>query len=117
MDLRLKQININSILKAVEKKDDIQFFDGFILEDVSVNIARINNKVPTHYHKKSDEIYYIVSGIGEMKVGDDTIPIKEGDLVYIPKTKPHTLIAQEGDVVIIFITSPPFDPQNDKFNV
>lgn len=46
--------------------------------------------VPSHEHE-TVETYTILSGVGEMTVGDETQPVKEGDAVFIPRMQPHTL--------------------------
>jgi mannose-6-phosphate isomerase-like protein (cupin superfamily) len=38
-----------------------------------------------------DEFYYIVYGGGEIKVGDESRAVKEGDLIFIPKGSAHSL--------------------------
>jgi quercetin dioxygenase-like cupin family protein len=40
---------------------------------------------PTH------EFYYVLSGRGNMTVGDETSEIRQGDLVYIPPDMVHSL--------------------------
>ena len=47
--------------------------------------------VGRHYHLAIEEIYYILSGSGEMTVGDETSPVSGGDAVFIPKNNIHTL--------------------------
>ncbi|KPU44509.1 hypothetical protein OXPF_15920 [Oxobacter pfennigii] len=46
--------------------------------------------VPLHDHAE-EEVYFIVSGSGEMTVGEETVAVKEGDAVYITPTLPHLL--------------------------
>jgi len=46
-----------------------------------------------HYHRASEEIYFILSGNGEMSVGDETRTITTGDAVLIPPGAWHTLRA------------------------
>jgi uncharacterized cupin superfamily protein len=48
---------------------------------------------PFHRHHVMDELFYIVSGDGEYRWGDETLPVKTGDLVAAPAGgKPHQLI-------------------------
>lgn len=46
-----------------------------------------------HYHRASEEIYFILSGSGEMTVGDEIRSIGGGDAVLIPPGAWHTLRA------------------------
>jgi len=47
--------------------------------------------VGRHYHQETEEIYYILSGTGEMTVGEETEKVSAGDAVYIPANNIHTL--------------------------
>lgn len=46
-----------------------------------------------HYHRVSEEIYFILSGRGEMTVGTESREIVEGDAILIPPGAWHTLLA------------------------
>ena len=43
-----------------------------------------------HSHDDMEEVYYVVSGEGEMVVGDDRFPIKSGNALYVPPGEFHT---------------------------
>jgi uncharacterized cupin superfamily protein len=48
---------------------------------------------PFHRHHVMDELFFIVSGEGQYRWGDDMLPVKAGDLVAAPAgTKAHQLI-------------------------
>src|ERR1700733_12506322 len=48
---------------------------------------------PFHRHHVMDELFYIVSGTGEYRFGDETHPVRAGDLVSAPAgSKAHQLI-------------------------
>ena len=48
---------------------------------------------PLHRHHVLDELFYIVSGAGEYRFGDETHPLRAGDLVSAPAgTKPHQIV-------------------------
>lgn len=47
--------------------------------------------VAPHYHKRTEEIYYILSGAGEMRVSDETGAVKSGDAIFIPRLHVHSL--------------------------
>ncbi|MCE9532307.1 MAG: cupin domain-containing protein [Planctomycetes bacterium] len=42
-----------------------------------------------HYHKKTDEIYYILGGQGRMSLDDNEIELHEGVVVYVPRGIKH----------------------------
>jgi uncharacterized cupin superfamily protein len=48
---------------------------------------------PFHRHHVMDELFYIVSGSGQYRYGEETLPVRTGDLVAAPAgTKAHQLI-------------------------
>jgi uncharacterized cupin superfamily protein len=48
---------------------------------------------PFHRHHVMDELFYIVSGEGQYRWGDETLPVRAGDLVSAPAGgKAHQLI-------------------------
>ncbi len=54
-------------------------------------ILPVGKKVSKHFHKNTEEIYYVLEGAGEMTVGNETMKVNAGDVVYIPKNHAHTL--------------------------
>lgn len=64
-----------------------------------------------HVHVTHDEIGYVLSGTGSVTIGDDTKPVKPGDVWVIPSNTPHS--AEFGDECqVLFISSPIDDPDN-----
>ena len=43
-----------------------------------------------HAHDDREEVYFVVSGEGEMVVGNDRFPIRAGDALYVPPGEFHT---------------------------
>lgn len=54
-------------------------------------ILPVGTVVAAHYHKQTEEIYYILTGAGEMRVGEEVREVKGGDAVFIPRLAVHTL--------------------------
>lgn len=44
-----------------------------------------------HYHPQSEEIYYILTGSGEMKIGNETQIVSPGDAISIPPGLVHQI--------------------------
>lgn len=55
-----------------------------------------------HKHDDHEEIYYIISGSGEIKIDDEVQPIREGDIVFIGVGQYHQ-IRNTGDVMLDFL--------------
>jgi mannose-6-phosphate isomerase-like protein (cupin superfamily) len=112
--------NAQDILTNIEVQPDLKIATARVFQSdtMSFYLASVACEVPCHYHKLSDEMYYIYRGRGRMRVGDDYRDVGEGDIVIIPKGTVHGLKnTTSGDLVIFFITSPPFDPDKDRFVV
>ena len=62
-----------------------------------------------HRHLLSEEIYYVLSGRGQMTIAHETRDVGPGDGVLIPNTTPHTL-ANTGDEPLVFLCccAPPY---------
>ncbi len=74
-------------------------------------------KALPHFHKVSEEIYYVVFGSGKVRVGDTTERIKKGDVVYIPVGAIHALENTKSNKImkVLAITSPPYQDDDIFF--
>lgn len=52
-----------------------------------------------HYHPKSEEIYYILTGEGRMRLGDEVRQVGPGDAIAIPPGMVHQLTNTGGEVL------------------
>ncbi len=55
-----------------------------------------------HYHRKTEEIYYILNGGGQMTIGSDQRQVGPGDAIAIPPGEVHQII-NNGDVSLVFL--------------
>jgi len=53
--------------------------------------VRIGGSTAEHYHPKAEEIYFITSGQGRMRVESETRDVKAGDAIAIPPGRKHKL--------------------------
>lgn len=66
--------------------------------------------VKLHRHDYHTENVYVLSGSATMILGKDTLNIKTGDAVFIPRSTPHKVIVTSKDPLrVISIQSPQFD--------
>lgn len=63
-----------------------------------------------HYHKKTTEIYVVLEGEGYVELDGQRIPVKPFTAVYIPPMCRHRAI---GNLEILNIPIPPFDPEDE----
>lgn len=69
------------------------------LAEATVPIGAITQR---HHHPKTEEIYFILEGQGEMLMGDETHPVGTGDAIGIPPGTEHA-IKNTGTVPLRFL--------------
>jgi mannose-6-phosphate isomerase-like protein (cupin superfamily) len=70
----------------------------------------INDRVKPHYHQNHTEHVYVLSGKGEMLLGDSLIHIGKGQLIFIPANQIHSVKKTSKEPLeVISIQSPGFD--------
>jgi len=81
-------------------------------ENISLSYSVITDSSKPHKHKKMEEIYFIVKGEANLKVGDKIYPIKTGDTFSIPKDEYHNIQDVKEVIELVVITNPKFDPDD-----
>ena len=62
-----------------------------------------------HFHRKSEEIYYFVSGRGRMRLGEEETEVGAGDCVVIPPGTRHKLWASDdAELVLLCCCAPAY---------
>ncbi len=66
-----------------------------------------------HYHTRSEEIYYILQGRGDVNIEGDTSTLKKGDAVVIAPGARHQ-IRNSGDEPLVFLCccAPPYSHED-----
>ena len=89
--------NINQV-PAFLTKDGSEIRELLAHRNSSINNqslaeARIAPGLATqpHYHPMTEEIYYILEGVGEMTIGDEMRTVGPGDAIAIPPGSIHTI--------------------------
>ena len=77
----------------------IEEADGAAGEVIHVEIQ----DAKLHYHKKTDEFYYVIDGQGTMILDDEEIELHRGVVVYVPRGVKHKAI---GDLTVLTICIP-----------
>lgn len=68
-----------------------------------------------HRHVKSEELYHVTSGCGEMTLGDDVFDVHAGDTVCIPPGTPHRISNRgEDELRILCASSPPYSHEDTE---
>jgi mannose-6-phosphate isomerase-like protein (cupin superfamily) len=82
---------------------------------VGVTIIHPGSSSNPHLHDDAEEVFYVLSGNGSIKVGDEEEKIGPGSCIFIPPKTVHQL-KNTGDTELkaLAATSPPFSPANFK---
>jgi quercetin dioxygenase-like cupin family protein len=75
----------------------------------TVGAVAVKDEIKAHRHKDGDHVIYIVSGQGTMTHGDQTVTLKPGMVVHVPKGVVHSIKAQ-GELTLLDFAQPPFNP-------
>jgi mannose-6-phosphate isomerase-like protein (cupin superfamily) len=64
-----------------------------VIRNQSLAEARLapGTNTQEHYHAKTEEIYYITTGTGRMRIGEETKEVGPGDAIAIPPGQKHKL--------------------------
>jgi mannose-6-phosphate isomerase-like protein (cupin superfamily) len=72
--------------------------------------------VTPHLHRDTEEIYYVLDGNGEMRVGDEIAPVGPGDAIFIPRGTVHTLANTGATAMrIVLVCGPAFQHEDEHF--
>jgi len=69
------------------------------LTEVALNTWRAGLIGPPHRHDQKEQIFYITSGTGMVKVGNENFNVKPGCLVYVPLGVEHQTIAGDHEAL------------------
>ena len=70
-----------------------------------------------HYHRESEELYYLVEGTGEMEVDGERAPVGPGDAILIPPGAWHQISAKgDGPLRFLCCCAPPYRREDTFFD-
>jgi mannose-1-phosphate guanylyltransferase len=91
-----------------ENSDYVEVLDE---ASMTVEIGRhtAGNAEPKNPHTE-DELYYVVSGSGKIRVGDEVHAVEPGDTVFVERGLEHDFFDIEEDLVTLAIFAGSSDP-------
>jgi mannose-6-phosphate isomerase-like protein (cupin superfamily) len=93
----MEVFNINEVEPFITKDGseirELLAYRNSSIRNQSLAEARVpvNGATLEHYHKKTEEIYYITEGIGKMVIEGEERIVKAGDAIAIPPGKRHKI--------------------------
>jgi mannose-6-phosphate isomerase-like protein (cupin superfamily) len=83
-------------------------------EHTSHLLVQIRDREPVHYHADSDISVLMLRGSGTIHIGEQRLPAKAGDVMFIPRGVVHYFINEAKEpAAALVIYSPPPGP-NDR---
>lgn len=79
----------------------------------NVHVVRVSEGSP-HVHREYDEVYYMLSGRGEITLAGASHELRPGAVVVIPRGVPHSLRARQGDTLSFVIFGSPAMAVDDE---
>jgi mannose-6-phosphate isomerase-like protein (cupin superfamily) len=69
-----------------------------------------------HYHERSEEIYFVTKGSGEVEIDGEIARVRPGDAILIPPGAWHTLENNgTSELTILCACSPPYSDEDTFF--
>jgi len=96
-----------------ERRVLIEYVSGLPIKTCKVLMVKQDTVLGNHYHKKKDEVFYLLKGYGVVYLGENEMhPFNEGDIVYAPKGVKHTFKLNK-DSILLEAGTNEFDPKDD----
>jgi mannose-6-phosphate isomerase-like protein (cupin superfamily) len=92
-------------------KDGSEIRELFKSEGMSLAEATVYQETKRHFHKTSEEIYYILEGKGIMEIEGETKEVSAGDIVVILPEEKHR-ISTTKKVRFLCFCSPPYSDED-----
>jgi len=85
----MNKINIGNLLDFESQKSARKaiFKEGQL--DVGLLLYEPGQTTPEHKHSNIDEVFYVISGEGTIKINNDEYVISEKDIILSPKGETH----------------------------
>ncbi|MFD3873874.1 cupin domain-containing protein [Streptomyces sp. NPDC058623] len=72
------------------------------VNDYEVKAARLQGEFVWHSHEDTDEMFLVVSGTLTIRLRDDEVVLRPGELYVVPRGVEHLPVAQEEVSILLF---------------
>lgn len=106
----MTHISITDVVDELEP-EQLQHQETLTAGPLTVEVGKYpaGSAAPKNPHNEA-ELYYILSGSGKLRVGDDTHDIEAGDLVYVEPNLEHDFFAITQEITALIILGPSTAP-------
>ncbi|HCY19508.1 MAG TPA: hypothetical protein DHU69_07100 [Deltaproteobacteria bacterium] len=92
----------------IDKDENIKVTPLFKNEDASHFIIQIRDREKPHIHEAHDLTVVIKKGKGILHLGKDKLPMRRGDIVFIPREILHYFVNTSSEPAIAYVIFTPF---------
>jgi mannose-6-phosphate isomerase-like protein (cupin superfamily) len=75
-------------------------------DSLQVFLAKLQGDFVMHTHDDADELFYVVSGTMEMCFKDHAVPVREGQVILVPRGVEHSPRTEPGEEVHVLVVEP-----------
>ncbi|MDH3490239.1 MAG: cupin domain-containing protein [Nitrosopumilus sp.] len=101
------EFNLDDYVKKIKNKNS--YFDTFVNRDslaVGVLVLQPEEKDTQEPHQ-SDEMYYVISGNGYLKIKDKNYTVSKGKLFFVAKEVPHFFHGNTVELKVLYFFGGP----------
>ncbi len=102
-----------SVTEAINNLESGELQHQAVLEagPITVEVGKYpaGSAAPKNPHNE-EELYYVHSGSGKIRVGDDTHDIEAGDLIHVEPSLEHDFFNITEDLTVLIVLGPASDP-------
>jgi mannose-6-phosphate isomerase-like protein (cupin superfamily) len=81
-----------------------------VRQSLAEAVVPVGGATDEHYHKDSEEIYFILSGVGEIRVNGESASVRVGDAIVLPAGSVHKIWNRgDSDLVFLCLCVPPYE--------
>ncbi len=96
----LQKINVHNKFTLIE-----EFWKPAIIGELNnqyVKVVKVKGEFPWHFHETEDELFFVVSGILQIRTRDNDYILRKDEFIIIPKGVEHSPFAEEDALVMLF---------------
>jgi len=107
----MTRISTAELFEKLDENADRDHFEVLNEETMTVEVGRYSasTSAPKNPHT-GDEIYYVISGSGMARVGNETYSVEAGDVVYVEAGLEHDFFNIEEDITVLIVLAGKSEP-------
>ncbi len=106
----MTHVSITDAIDDLEPRE-LQHREVLDAGPITVEVGKYpaDSAVPKNPHNE-EELYYVLSGSGKIRVGDDTRDVEAGDLVHVEASLEHDFFKITEEITVLIVLGPATNP-------